>query len=760
MITDLIRWMTSVPGKIPPLFYLVLSLSISACDGETSNSAIILAQTFNDEESTKEGLIARPDTATVEPGSSVTIDVKNNDEGDINQATIETNVSLQSTRGWIRIDQNAGTIRYTPYAGQSGDDTFGYRLRVPGFGLSDPTIVSVTISSDGSSDGPAIPPSIPPSPNQPGPSQPEPGQPGPSQPGPDQPGPGGPDENPTSNGLVAAHRNGQTFLTWSETGTQDSYHVYRHSARITTSNLSSAKRLTSRWGPIDNDSSVNKYRSASAPNNFVIEDLGSPLSNDTGLFVYTTQQGDSSTAYYAVTSVKNGQELVSTLKTLNTAVNESVRQPRDVLTRSVNGGQGRTYTQYMDYMQWNPTLNGYAYNYSVALPPSYNRNLPYSLQIQLHAYGESAKSPSVSEYGWQVIQLFPHDPGRRLGTTHTWWYGYAADHDFNSGLKPVGGKIENFTEQRLMRSIEALILNPDFNIDEQRIYAFGNSMGGSGSLSLGIRYGSVISGIFASQPMTNYAGSTVFREELETLWGNRSLNLRITNKGLNSQPIQRYNNLGVWDWMDHHQQLQNRRGDTFAYLMTTHGKRDTVIEWQSQGAPTVRSFTDANVGFSATYRDVTHTWTGFNSVVRPLFGFDSRNSLRWRYPLNLSYPAIQRASDSSNISPANSGVDSYNLNIEWATAHTPFDTGIVDVANRYEITIKSNSVNQTANITPRRTSRFRANALQSCSWNATDRNNNQRIASGTVIADLDSLVTVRGFPIRTGTGTRLVINCP
>ena len=116
--------------------------------------------------------------------------------------------------------------------------------------------------------------------------------------------------------------------------------------------------------------------------------------------------------------------------------------------------------------------------------------------------------------------------------------------------------------------------------------------------------------------------------------------------------------------MDHQKQLVERRGDTFAYLMTSHGKLDTTIDWQTQGKPAVPAFTSANTGFSAEYAgEDGHAPTGFSAVVSSLFGLRLIEEGDWSYPLNLSYPAIQNASGSGPITPADTGDDLYNLNI-------------------------------------------------------------------------------------------------
>ena len=161
---------------------------------------------------------------------------------------------------------------------------------------------------------------------------------------------------------------------------------------------------------------------------------------------------------------QSGVEDVLSLQ-LAQAVSESVSSPVDVLTVSSNGGKGRIYTQYMDYSQWNPTFNGYAYNYTVALPFNYNASQSNPLLLRPHAYGEGLTSLGQTEYGWPVIELFPHDPGEAQGALHSWWYGYAAQHNYETdGRMPTTGTIENFTEQRVMRSIDAMIADTSFNI--------------------------------------------------------------------------------------------------------------------------------------------------------------------------------------------------------------------------------------------------------------------------------------------------------
>lgn len=314
-------------------------------DGEVSNAATVTVDVTAAENIAPVAVNDAP-AESVAIGGSLVINVLSNDN-DSDGTLDETSVVTSVTSAVARAD---GTIIYTPPENTNvpGSVTFTYTVRDNDDELSN--VASVTVSVIAAESG-----------------------------------------NAANDELIIQHRNGQTFITWDETTPFDGYHVYRHSAPINASNLSAAQKITTRWGPLDSDTSVNGFGSPHAPANFVIQDLGPELSDDTGLFVYTTQPGDSASAYYAVTAVSNGVESIASLMTVGDPVSESVQAPRDVLTLSINGGNGRLYTQYMDYSQWNPTFNGYIYNYTVALPSNYNPSRSYSLMVEPHAHSETNK---------------------------------------------------------------------------------------------------------------------------------------------------------------------------------------------------------------------------------------------------------------------------------------------------------------------------------------------------------------------------------
>ena len=129
--------------------------------------------------------------------------------------------------------------------------------------------------------------------------------------------------------------------------------------------------------------------------------------------------------------------------------------------------------------------------------------------------------------------------------------------------------------------------------------------------------------------------------------------------------------------------------------------------------------------------------------------------------MDMSYPAILNASGSGDVDPADSGNDSYNLNIEWATENTPFAGPIIDLPSVYQISLRSTSGGaQVADITPRNTQLFQLKQGETCSWRTINNSDNSLIASGTAEVDFDLLITIPNVSMLAGDGTLLVIdNC-
>ena len=566
-----------------------------------------------------------------------------------------------------------------------------------------------------------------------------------------------------ASGLQVQHRSGQSFVTWQEDPgvTGEGYHVYRSTSPITTANIGLAQKLTSKWGALDDNTSRHALTGVGAPANFVIQDLGLPLSDDQGLFVYTLPTGGAGNAYYAVTEVISGvenQTLTGGSNSLSSPVLETVAVPQPVLVSTINDGHGRVYTQFMDYNNWNPTFQGYAYNYSVALPTNYDSNVAWPLRLMPHAYGERYRLESFSDFNWPVIEVFPDDAGGQSGFVNTWWYGFSADHNYKTdGPIPTSGSIENFTEQRLLQMIDQVKSN--FNVDPQAIHIQGNSMGASGALSLGMRYGEVFAWIFASEPMTNYGANPLFQGGFEEVWGTQAAHLPIVNKGPYASRLTKYNGTGVYDWMNHPLMLNVMRSEPMAMLMVGHGKVDDVIDWQTQGLPIVASLNNARVAFTAENRhNWDHNWMGFDFMNEAMFGVPNVARTDWIFRKDSSLIAFSNASGSGPLVSAPTGTDYYNLALDWSVPWNNFGAAIVDSVNQYAVTLRSRAGVQTASVTPQRTSAFKVAPGATVTWQNINVATTQVLQSGTVNADSAGLVTVPGVQVLTDSGNRLILN--
>ncbi|NOZ72482.1 MAG: DNRLRE domain-containing protein, partial [Chloroflexi bacterium] len=178
-----------------------------------------------------------------------------------------------------------------------------------------------------------------------------------------------------ASGLAAFHRSGQTFITWDEIGSGDAseaYRIYRSSEPITADNLDQATLLaeipagSGYYEHEDVGCSAGSNCSPIGQRRFIIEDGGDPLPEGRGLFVNTVH--DAGIFYYAVTSLVQGNENRQDLgpeNALSSGISESEATPQPVRVWSNATNTGWVYTQFMDYSRWNPTYEGYAYNFYI-----------------------------------------------------------------------------------------------------------------------------------------------------------------------------------------------------------------------------------------------------------------------------------------------------------------------------------------------------------------------------------------------------------
>jgi hypothetical protein len=601
-------------------------------------------------------------------------------------------------------------------------------------------------------------------------------------------------------GLTAVHRSGQTFLTWQAADDAVRYRIYRDDQPIDASNVLAAELLyevqsgsgnfyADRYHAMSTDTWQTRYVSR-----YVIEDLGAELAVDTELLVWTLGtedlgQAGSGQGYYAVTAVDaSGSEDLSHLGpgTSIGPVAESIDSPRPVLTRVMPTSGALIYTQFMDLRWFNPTLTApnafndyygldpsdaevsgsiqYAFTYGVFEPQDGVCGLSEQrspVAVNLHGHGGQKARPLSYDPDptWcNVYRIYPFD------IANTWWFGHAAEHDYRTGLTPPAGDVvKNFTEQRVLMMVQALLDDPTHGprVDEDRVYVYGTSMGGSGTLSMAMRYPQVFAAAHASQPMTNYltagdGGGTDWSSDLEVKFGQPGLGLTYAVDA--DRPFQAElaaaDGTPVWDWQNHQEQLTQQPGAERVPLGIDHGLKDTVIEWSTQGAPLYPILDTAGLCWAGEIFDVAHQNSflatlpqGFSdSFAQPFWGFQARR--------DESVPGFRQSTGNAGLPPTTTG--EYNASIDWSSSWKSIDGAPLDSADRWELTLRSTADIQVVDVLPRRLQQFLLGAGEVVRWENQRLSNGAVLQSGTAVVGADRRLVVPGVWV-TPTGTRLVV---
>jgi PKD repeat protein len=603
--------------------------------------------------------------------------------------------------------------------------------------------------------------------------------------------------------LTAIHRSGQTFLTFHERTelSGEHYRVYRHGVAIGAGNLAQATRIAELWrgsarvwgDRVMDDGGTWRARYLERA---VIADNGPQLAEGVGLLVWTLHADElggaaSGSGYYAVTTVDaSGNENTATFSAGNSIgpVAETVADPMPVELAVASPAGGHVLLQYMDLRRWNPTFhapgqrNGYlglnlsdpgvahalayAYTYEVGEPQAgpCGGSVPASVPVSLvlHGWGGGVYPPSPGPSQWYCAwEIRPTDYGE------TWWFGFARDHDFRLGGEPAAGDVVvNYTEQRLLRMVHDLLRHPSWgaHADRERVYVWGQSMGGSGTLALALRYSDVFAAAYASEPMTDYrtcgdGGGADWRGDIEWKWGSRNLNLpvELAAPGGWGSGLSRYNGVGVWDWQSHRTQIASRTGDDAVPFGIAHGRQDIAIEWPTQGRPFYAAANAAARSWGGAVVDADHTWLSFvglppnlavDGSLVPFEGFG--------VVLHETVPGLANASSDLALPPPDAGPPGgYNQAIQWSASWDAWDGAPVDTTAEWGISLRSSDAStHTADVTPRRLQHFSVTAGSTFSYENVTISDGGTRQVGAVRADASGLVTLPAMQATPG-GNRL-----
>lgn len=403
----------------------------------------------------------------------------------------------------------------------------------------------------------------------------------------------------------AEFRFGQTFITWREVAATPSptvYRVYRSATPIAASTDLVASELLG-------EVRAGSYYNVRAHRPFLLNEAGRPLKQGEGFLVTTVPTNR--TSYYAVTASWHGFEnqTIDTSRGGNTtaSVFESAMQTRPV--RQAILGNAEEFVQFLPersngFARAETNRPGRALNFQVIVDRT--KSGPRPVVLVFHSRGGTWKTARIDALvPDNAIQIAFDDDNDPYLTSL--WFGY---HEGFPG--PVTGKVQDYTERRIMRTLGDILADTSLQADPMRVYAYGISFGAMAALGLGTRYPDIIAASAGTVPAFGITHSDfALTSDILQLFGSQAQDLD-TNLGEK-----------IYDIFDYPAQLAARNGTGVAPMWFTCGRADGVTGWSEK--PAFFRATRANEQPIRFYWDTrshatTGSWTALEAdLVREMF---------------------------------------------------------------------------------------------------------------------------------------------
>ncbi len=475
----------------------------------------------------------------------------------------------------------------------------------------------------------------------------------------------------------------------------------------------------------------------SRPPRLVVEEGKPPLASGTGLYVYNPSKAGA--AYYAVTASAGGAENPAVGPANTVAVGtESVGAGVPVLQhvekppvfQYINGATLRFYVRWETSS--NSSVAGKPFDYLVAIPPDVR--YPAPVGIHLHCWGGSMRDC----FGW----WFNAEKGAIFVSSnevpYDWWTGYhelIGKEPLRSAADWKKGVVRPYAERRMLAFVDWLATT--MKLDTSRMFAGGNSMGGSGSIMLAIRHRERLSWAIGWVGVHVPDKSPGFKESYEAVYGPRDLNLPFED------------GTPVWDYFSDVWYLKHHQQQSIGFITFANGKNDTGIGW-SQSVEFVKALQE-------TRQPHMFTWGGAGHSQRALMPVDGSERVM---PLDLrtdqSLPAFTRSTldDDIGAGTENTGAATGQINgyLTWRT------DSIIDEPTRWSIVVavtdRAQQATASADLTPRRLQQFKLRPGDKVEW--TNSSGSSVVQRGDAEADTYGLVTLPQVQISRG-GNRIAV---
>ncbi len=550
-------------------------------------------------------------------------------------------------------------------------------------------------------------------------------------------------------GLAVRHSHGQTFITWSDPyvpelpsdvddrtahqaltrankGKTVRYRIYRSDKTIrTTESLTPIAEvgIGTCWNfdyyGIDDKTGVPAYR-------YVVCDGDEPLAPDTGLYVHNPTCPDGpEEAWYAVTLVTDGREnpLCTPENTTQDPLNESKGPGRPVLQRIVKPDDF-SYIEHPTlhyYVRWEApprsSVENRPIDYLVAIPP-HIESTPTPVGLHLHCWGGSLDGG----YGWWYQYA-------RLGTTYLisssqipydWWTGY---HErYYSGERSEDawkqGVVRPYTTTRMLSFLDWA--TTQYNLDTNRVFTAGSSMGGSGAPMFAIRHSSRIAWSVGWVGVHDPGNTPQFEGSYAQVYGDKSWNIPFEN----GTPAFEYYRDAAY--------LRSHPNEEIGFITWSNGKNDGGIGW-----PQAVEFLKA---MQQTHRPHIFVWGLRGHGQRASMPANSgERVMPIDIRLDRSLPAFTRCSLDDNPGTAAKLDTPRKVTIEREPRQDPYDgdpqgqinlylswdgNDIIDTPDRWEMTVilipEAPEEKCLVDVTPRRLQKFKAAPQEAVRWIITD----------------------------------------
>lgn len=542
-------------------------------------------------------------------------------------------------------------------------------------------------------------------------------------------------------GIQAAHRHGQTFVTWKdvaegEEGAKYRYSLYRSPQPITQDNLAKAELcyhgVLIHSGKLFGSAFNLKDRLDPAKPMAVIEEGGQPLPLWSGLAVHTVKKDGN--AYYAVVATDEKYNPVSKVVPGKSATTQPVVEK---------------VAPIQPIKLYDSTKRG---QYSPQTSITGAKNLP--LRVELHAsqgqgggggdYGDYYLYFATPEMGWRdglpgvfTVQENRGKPGNHLylrsrdaiehpngkNAMETYWFGYLCVPQLATHKEP---RAYPYTERRTEWLVDWV--TKKYAADPEHVTASGGSMGAWGSTTYAFRHPERYAAVYPNRPRTQ-------QRALPSLAGPVGKDKKVVLDDGTTDYFERMDLV----------KLAAAHGGDLPFYGWCCGRRDGFATWKEQ-VDMAKALAAGRHGFAFAWNDGDHS-SGAQPMSKVIKYYPPELFAR-----NQSYPAFRNSSidDDPGEGDPKAGVleGGINLGFLWKD--------VADESGKWSVKLSNDlaKADMTVDVTPRRGQKFKPKPGEKLQWTASTG------GAGMVTADDQGLVTVPKVALQPGKETVLTISRP